>query len=85
MGGKLSADMTEGFGPEEFTLPMATKGSYYVKVDYYGDNYQKIENPTFMKISIFRNYGTKDQTRDVKVVRLSKNTDEKLIRRIAVL
>jgi len=85
MGGKLSEDMTEGFGPEEFTLEKAGLGSYYVKIDYFGDNYQKVENPTFMKVNIYENYGTKEQTRRTKVMRLSKNSDEKLVERIAML
>ncbi|MEM7086759.1 MAG: VIT domain-containing protein [Bacteroidota bacterium] len=85
MGGRLSKDMTQGFGPEEFSLKNASLGSYYIKIDYFGDRYQKIENPTFMKMSIYENYGTKDQKRRIKVMRLSKETDNKLIERIALL
>ena len=83
MGGRLSKDMTQGFGPEEFSLENATLGSYYIKIDYFGDRYQKIENPTFMKMSIYENYGTKEQKRRIKVMRLSKETDNKLIERVA--
>lgn len=85
MGGSLSEDMTQGFGPEEFSLENATLGSYYIKIDYFGDRYQKIENPTFMKISIYENYGAKDEKRRIKVMRLSKETDNKLIERVALL
>lgn len=85
MGGRLSDDMTEGFGPEEFVLEEAGSGSYYVKIDYFGDNYQKIENPTFMKVSIFENYGTPSQQRRIKVMRLTEDGDERLVERIALL
>ena len=85
MGGMLSDDMTEGFGPEEFSLKDAVPGSYYVKVDYFGDQYQKVENPTFMKVSIYENYGTKEQQRRIKVIRLSEKSEEKLVERIALL
>lgn len=85
MGGRLSEDMTQGFGPEEFSLENASLGSYYIKIDYFGDRYQKVENPTFMKMSIYENYGTKDQKRRIKVLRLSKETDNKLIERVALL
>lgn len=85
MGGSLSKDMTQGFGPEEFSLENASLGSYYIKIDYFGDRYQKIENPTFMKMSIYENYGAKDQKRRIKVMRLSKETDNKLIERVALL
>ena len=85
MGGAISEDMTEGFGPEEFTLEKAGSGSYYVKIDYFGDNYQKVENPTFMKVSIYEKYGTAQQQRRIKVLRLSEDSDEKLVERIALL
>jgi len=83
MGGRLSDDMTQGFGPEEFSLENASLGSYYIKIDYFGDRYQKVENPTFMKMSIYENYGASNQTRRIKVLRLSKETDNKLIERVA--
>ncbi len=83
-GGELSKDMTKGFGPEEFKQKFAMKGVFYVKVNYYGDRYQKIENPTFMKLTIFRNYGRKNQTKEIKVIRLSGRTRKQLIERINV-
>jgi len=55
-----------------------------VKVNYYGDRYQKIENPTFMKLTIFRNYGRKNQTKEIKVIRLSGKTRKQLIERINI-
>ncbi|MEM7187781.1 MAG: TonB-dependent receptor plug domain-containing protein, partial [Bacteroidota bacterium] len=85
MGGTMSEDMTTGFGPEEFALEDAGTGSYYVKIDYFGDNYQKVENPTFMKVSIFENYGTPEQQRRIRVMRLSEDSDETLVERIALL
>ena len=83
-GGKLSEDMIEGFGPEEFTQNKLRKGTYYVKVDYFGNDYQKVEVPTFMKVTIFRNYGEENQTKEVKVIRLTEGDDEVLISKIMV-
>ncbi|MHC4600125.1 MAG: YfaP family protein [Planctomycetota bacterium] len=36
IGGKLDIDVTDGFGPETFTLANAVKGKYKVYVHYYG-------------------------------------------------
>lgn len=83
-GGELSKDMTSGFGPEEFKQKFATTGTYYLKVNYYGDRYQKIENPTFMKLTIFRNYGRKNQSKEIKVIRLSGRYKKQLIERISI-
>ncbi len=84
IGGELSKDMTQGFGPEEFTIRNAKDGAYFVKVNYYGDRYQKIENPTFMKVTVFRNFGKPNETKEIKVVRLSKSKDNQIVAKIEV-
>lgn len=79
IGGKISKDMTQGFGPEEYILKKAIKGSYFVKIKYFGDRYQKIENPTFLKVTIFKNYGSQNETKEIMVIRLTNNDKEEII------
>lgn len=76
IGGRLSADMTDGFGPEEYLLKKEIKGKYRFLIDYYSDNLQKISGPTFLKISIFTNYGTKEESKRIVIHRLDKEEDE---------
>ena len=38
IGGQLDLDVTDGFGPEVYTLAEPTKGIYKIKVHYYSDN-----------------------------------------------
>lgn len=83
IGGKISPDMTQGFGPEEFTLKNAIKGNYYVKIKYYGDRYQKEGNPTFMKVTMFKNYGLKNESKEIKIIRLTKSDDEEVIAKLS--
>ena len=59
IGGLMSEDMTDGFGPEQFILKKAVKGNYKIQVKYYASNQQKISGPTFLKITTFKNYGFK--------------------------
>jgi len=82
IGGDMSPDMTQGFGPEEFTLSKAIKGDYFIKIKYYGDRYQKIENPTFMKVTIYKNYGSTDESKSVEIIRLTKRDDEEIIAKL---
>jgi len=82
IGGKLSQDLTQGFGPEEFTLRNAISGNYYVKVNYYGDRYQKLENPTFLKVTIFKNYGKPNQSQEIKVIRLDSKKDDMIVAKV---
>jgi tetratricopeptide (TPR) repeat protein len=82
IGGNMSPDMTQGFGPEEFTLSKAIKGDYFIKIKYYGDRYQKIESPTFMKVTIYKNYGSNDERKSVEIIRLTKRDDEEIIAKL---
>jgi TonB-dependent SusC/RagA subfamily outer membrane receptor len=70
-GDRLSEDMTEGYGPEEYLIKKGLKGNYNLEVDYYGDNQQKISGPTILKITIFKNYGKSNEIKEVRILRLS--------------
>lgn len=83
IGGQISQDMTQGFGPEEFTLKNAIKGDYFVKINYYGDRYQKVENPTFMKVTLYKYYGTKKQTKEIKIIRLTKSREKQIVAKLS--
>lgn len=76
IGGHMSEDMTEGYGPEEYMLKKAIKGEYKILVDYFADEVQKISGPTFLKITMFINYGKPNEERKITVVRLDKEEDE---------
>ncbi|SNR15092.1 VIT domain-containing protein [Tenacibaculum jejuense] len=77
IGGYITNDMTEGFGPEAFMLKKAIKGKYKIAVDYYSSSQQKISGPTTLKLSIYKNYGRVNQVKEVKVIRLT-NKDDKI-------
>ena len=70
--GRISDDMTQGFGPESFTLRKLKKGNYLGQVKYYGDTKQKISGPTVLKTTIYTKKKKKNETREVKVYRLDK-------------
>lgn len=71
IGGLMSNDMTDGFGPEQFVLKNGVKGNYKIKVKYYASNQQKISGPTFLKVTTFKNYGFKNEVKKVKLLRLT--------------
>jgi tetratricopeptide (TPR) repeat protein len=75
IGGLMSEDMTEGFGPEQFMLKDAIKGSYKINVKYFANTQQKISGPTFLKISTYKNYGTKNEIKNIKLIRLTEVDD----------
>ncbi len=74
LGGKISADVTQGYGPEEFMLKKAVKGKYKVEVNYFGSHSQKQLLPVSLRITFYTHYGTPQQKQQETTVRL---TDEK--------
>lgn len=82
-GGRMSEDMTEGYGPEEFMLKTSEKGVYQVLVDYFADNVQKISGPTILKVSLFSHYGKPNEEKKTIIVRLDKEEEELEIGRLS--
>ena len=71
LGGKISEDVTQGYGPEEFMIKKAVKGKYKVQVDYFGTSSQKQLMPVNLRIIFYTHYGTPQQKQQETTVRLS--------------
>ncbi|WP_299219615.1 VIT domain-containing protein [uncultured Aquimarina sp.] len=61
IGGKISTDITAGYGPEEFTLKKATRGFYTIYVNYFSESRQSIIGPVTVYATMYTNYGRKYQ------------------------
>ncbi len=70
IGGRMSADLTGGYGPEEFVLPAAKKGAYSIKVHYYGSRQQTIDRPTTIQVHMYTQYGKPNEKHDAVTLRL---------------
>ena len=71
LGGKISRDVTQGYGPEEFMLKKAPKGNYKIEVNYYGNRSQKQLLPVSLRITFFTHYGSPQEKKQETTVRLS--------------
>ena len=71
LGGKISRDVTQGYGPEEFMLKKAENGKYKVQVDYFGTHSQKQLMPVSLRITFYTHFGTPQQKQEEITVRLS--------------
>jgi len=76
IGGRISEDLTEGYGPEEYLLKEGIKGEYAIEVDYFADNVQKISGPTILKVTVFKNYGRKNEEKRVLISYLEEDEDD---------
>ncbi|MFC3561378.1 VIT domain-containing protein [Pedobacter jamesrossensis] len=71
IGGRISNDFTEGYGPEQFMIKKAIKGKYKIEVNYYGDRQINISGPTTVTAEIYTRYATGKQQRKVIVLPMS--------------
>ncbi|MDO8331391.1 MAG: VIT domain-containing protein [Fluviicoccus sp.] len=74
-GGRMSADFTGGFGPEEFSLKKAAAGKYVVHTNYFGDRSQTVSNGTTLQVRLSTNFGTRQQKDEYLTVRLTQPSD----------
>lgn len=72
IGGRISHDMTQGFGPEQFLLKKAIKGTYKIEINYYGDRQATIAGPTTIMAELFTNYGTPAEKKEIIVLQMKK-------------
>jgi hypothetical protein len=66
-------------GLYEYSLRNARKGAYYIMADY-SQNPEEVV--TFIKITIFKNYGKENATKEVKMMRLTNDKKEQIIKKI---
>jgi tetratricopeptide (TPR) repeat protein len=69
-GGRISADFTGGYGPEEFLLKKAKPGKYLVQAQFYGHRQQTVSGATSLQLSFFTGFGGSKQKEQSVVLRL---------------
>jgi tetratricopeptide (TPR) repeat protein len=67
-GGLLSEDFTQGYGPEEYQIKKVKNGKYKILLNYFGDRYQKLQVPTVIKLTIYKNFGRPNQAEIIKTL-----------------
>lgn len=70
IGGRMSNDLTQGYGPEEFVLKDAVSGTYTIKVNYYGSSRQNLSGAVTLQATIFTFYGTKQVKKEAITLKL---------------
>jgi Ca-activated chloride channel family protein len=75
IGGALSKDFTQGYGPEEYLLKKLMPGDYKIQAHFYGSRDQKLIGPTTVQATIITHFGRADEKRQAITLRL-KDTKE---------
>jgi hypothetical protein len=77
-GGRISNDVTQGYGPEEYQVKKALNGDYVVEINLFGDRRQTLGGPVTVKAELFTNFGKPNQKREIINFRLT--SDKEVIR-----
>ncbi|MEP0266791.1 TonB-dependent receptor plug domain-containing protein [Dokdonia sp.] len=69
---RLEAEVKSGFQTEEFVIDEAPHGLWIVNIEYLGEEtFTTI--PPYLKYTIYRDYGTPSERKDVKVIKLTSD------------
>jgi tetratricopeptide (TPR) repeat protein len=75
LGGKISHDFTNGYGPEEFMIKKAMSGKYLVQANYYGTHSQAQLAPVNLHMVFITNFGKPNQKKQELTIRLENKKD----------
>ncbi|MGA2618304.1 MAG: hypothetical protein ABSF26_11885 [Thermoguttaceae bacterium] len=69
-GGRISRDVTTGYGPELYLLPQAPAGTYSIRAHYFATDANRASTRTKVLALIYQGWGTKDERLTIKAVPL---------------
>ena len=75
-GGRMSKDITSGYGPEEFSLKRAKPGKYLVQAQFYGHRQQIVSGATTIQLALSTGFGTAQQKQQGVTLRLKDRKDQ---------
>lgn len=75
MGGRLTQDVTQGYGPEMYVLKNAESGNYLVQAKYFASDRNRASTRTKVSVIVIEDYGTQAQRMSERVVTLAYDKD----------
>jgi len=70
IGGLVSMDVMDGYGPEEYVLKKAMPGRYQIKTNYFASHAPALTGGVTLQVEIFTNYGRANEKRRAITLRL---------------
>ncbi len=75
IGGLVSKDFTDGYGPEEYLLRKAMTGMYKVEINYYGSRAATIQGPVTVQAEVITHFGRPNEKRRSLTLRLTEKKE----------
>jgi len=76
IGGRISNDMTEGYGPEGYMIRKAPDGLYRVETDYYAQDDYAEDGAIKLRARIWRNFGRKSETLETVIIEMLEEKED---------
>jgi tetratricopeptide (TPR) repeat protein len=76
IGGRLSNDFTQGFGPEQFLLKKAINGTYKIETNFFGERQLTLSGPTTIMGEIYLYYSDGREERQIITFQNGENGRE---------
>ncbi|WP_378184814.1 VIT domain-containing protein [Aquimarina sp. W85] len=70
IGGRISNDITQGYGPEEFRLKNSIEGNYVIEAKFFGTSKQTVLGVVTVRAVVYTNFGTKKERKEVLTLQL---------------
>lgn len=70
IGGNFGKDFTQGYGPEEYIVKKAMKGTFKIQINYYGNRQQLLAGDTTIQVLVVKNWGRPNEERQAVTRRL---------------
>ncbi|MHC4253078.1 MAG: hypothetical protein ACYS9X_28500, partial [Planctomycetota bacterium] len=67
IGGRITQDVTQGYGPEMYVLPRAVAGRYQVRVKFYSQNRNRASARTKVYATVYQDWGRATERVALKV------------------
>ena len=75
IGGRMSRDFTNGYGPEEYCLKRAQHGEYRIEANYFGSSAPSMSGAVTLQAEVFTHYGRPNEKRQAMTLRLSESKE----------
>jgi len=75
-GGRVSNDMTDGYGPEEYIIRKAPNGLYRVESDYFAQDTYTEDGALKLRARLWQNFGRTNERYETVIIEMVKETED---------
>ena len=75
IGGMVTRDFTQGYGPEVYLLKKGMHGTYTIRTKFYGSSAATLQGAVTLQVDVYTNYGRPDEKRQSLTFRLTETKE----------